>query len=521
MLARRGYTNITVYDRLGPPPPPDSSEFGNPDRSYSLGIGARGQLALERFGVLEGVLRRCVPVRGYHTWEGESMDRKESPEVGTRSHTTMVLQRDRLDSCLLEAIEASPQLRSAITVHHWVECLNMELPTKPADASTARKLTRLTMAPVSDEKWQRIESGAPPVASSSDADASNGLASSAAGGATSQPEPFTVEAEFVVGTEGFNSSLARSLQSDPEAAANRFKVTLIPDRNKIIYKTIPLYPPKEWRSDFGITCMRRDVGLTLTALPSKVEDDWQDGGAGSRTRCGMVGLLLFKPDSPIIAAVNTPEQAKELFQKYFPGLWATGTIRDADLPHFVTRRPSNLPVFSYCGPVLHHQTGRFVLLGDAIHTVKPYYGLGLNSAFEDVSVLATCLDATGDDLAGALPLYSQRRAKEAKTLVTIHHGLDGQLLSFVLPLIADRLTYTAFPKLFHPNTIRMLQMAEYSFTQAAALKWRDRVLQCIMGSTILAVVATVVTHLVKHLLIPLAQAAVATLNRKAMTLGAA
>ena len=32
------------------------------------------------------------------------------------------------------------------------------------------------------------------------------------------------------------------------------------------------------------------------------------------------------------------------------------------------------------------------LLGDAIHSVKPYFGLGVNSAFEDVTVLSQALD---------------------------------------------------------------------------------------------------------------------------------
>ena len=32
------------------------------------------------------------------------------------------------------------------------------------------------------------------------------------------------------------------------------------------------------------------------------------------------------------------------------------------------------------------------MLGDSIHTVKPYFGLGVNSALEDVCVLDACLD---------------------------------------------------------------------------------------------------------------------------------
>ena len=55
--------------------------------------------------------------------------------------------------------------------------------------------------------------------------------------------------------------------------------------------------------------------------------------------------------------------------------------------------PSRLPVFRYAGPKLH-QGDTTVLLGDAVHTVKPYFGLGANSALEDVISLSTALDGS-------------------------------------------------------------------------------------------------------------------------------
>lgn len=60
MLARRGYRNITVLERLKEPPPPASEEWGNPERSYNLGIGARGQTSLAKLGAAERVLSWCA-----------------------------------------------------------------------------------------------------------------------------------------------------------------------------------------------------------------------------------------------------------------------------------------------------------------------------------------------------------------------------------------------------------------------------------------------------------------------------
>jgi hypothetical protein len=46
--------------------------------------------------------------------------------------------------------------------------------------------------------------------------------------------------------------------------------------------------------------------------------------------------------------------------------------------------PSTTTTFSFC-PL--PSASIKVLLGDAVHSVKPYFGLGANSAFEDVTVL--------------------------------------------------------------------------------------------------------------------------------------
>lgn len=60
MLARRGYRDITVLERLAEPPPPASGQWGNPERSYNLGIGGRGQVALAKLGAADKVMSWCA-----------------------------------------------------------------------------------------------------------------------------------------------------------------------------------------------------------------------------------------------------------------------------------------------------------------------------------------------------------------------------------------------------------------------------------------------------------------------------
>ena len=77
-----------------------------------------------------------------------------------------------------------------------------------------------------------------------------------------------------------------------------------------------------------------------------------------------------------------------------------------------------------------------MLLGDSIHTVKPYFGLGANSALEDVTVLEQALNETSS-LSQAVKLYSKNRAPESEALVKISRELDRPGLlgafTFIIP----------------------------------------------------------------------------------------
>ena len=76
-LARRGFHKLRVLDRLPKPPAPEEQVWGDPDRSYNLGLGGRGQRALLRFGAMDVVEKFSKTVVGREDWSSGE------PKVGS------------------------------------------------------------------------------------------------------------------------------------------------------------------------------------------------------------------------------------------------------------------------------------------------------------------------------------------------------------------------------------------------------------------------------------------------------
>ena len=75
MLARRGYTNVKVYDRLEEPSAPDDASVWNDfegGRNYNIGVNGRGQRALADLGVLEKIDSFSAKCIGRLEWSPQS-----------------------------------------------------------------------------------------------------------------------------------------------------------------------------------------------------------------------------------------------------------------------------------------------------------------------------------------------------------------------------------------------------------------------------------------------------------------
>jgi kynurenine 3-monooxygenase len=127
--------------------------------------------------------------------------------------------------------------------------------------------------------------------------------------------------------------------------------------------------------------------------------------------------------------------------------------------------PTGSLVTIRCAPWYHED--KVALVGDAAHAVVPFYGQGMNAAFEDCVVLDECIAAFPSNRARAFADYFQRRKENADALAglavanfiemrdktasktfrarkKLDHFLEAALPGFYLPLYT-MVTFTRMP----------------------------------------------------------------------------
>lgn len=119
---------------------------------------------------------------------------------------------------------------------------------------------------------------------------------------------------------------------------------------------------------------------------------------------GSFTVTLFYPhEGPeSFESLDTPEKVRAFFQEEFPD--ALALIPDLDTEYF--ENPVGGLMTVKCDP--WHYQDHCVLVGDSAHAIVPFYGQGMNAAFEDCSVLDDCLDQ-GEDWEKVFDQYDDLR----------------------------------------------------------------------------------------------------------------
>jgi len=399
-----------------------------------MGISGRGQKALNFIGVLEALKSFAAPVVGRGDWvKGEF---RESIDTHKRV-TTLVTQRDRLQAVLLREVQERYGEQIKVSFGSRLSGLKFvyskaarEPPGYPGSHCRVRATFKETAA-------------------------------------DGQTEKQTWYGDVLLATDGVSSAAREEIAKEAERRLPNgptVKATKFENKNERLYKPILVNFPDNWRRDLNYSGRTKDLNFDALPLPSGE----------------YILLFLFRPDSEEEKALSDKENAKALVRTYFPEV--AKHIDEQTWESLAQKPSSKLPAFSVCGPELHW-TDCACLLGDSCHTVKPYFGLGVNAALEDGLALNEALEETGDDWSRALPRYSAKRAADARALVDMSRGFDEDpstlwgFMNFVFPLILDTYLNRLAPFLFAPNSIRMLQDDRLTFGYVQRRKRLDRLIQ--------------------------------------------
>ena len=312
--------NIHVYERLPvPASSDDAAVWSDTAKFYLIGLGGRGQKALQELDAWEQTERCCTYVLGRKDWApGAGKDEGVERIFGDdRPYKTAVIPRDRLAGVLREVVMESHS--DAVTLHYESELTSVRW---DADGSP---LVRLA-------------------------------------------EQGETRYDFLVGADGAARTLASAMEQEAEenaargpfdllGAARRLRVTRYPDDNRRVYKTIPMSLPalkKKWRADVNYSARTKDGRVVFDALPASPNGDY-------------TAVLLLKADDEFAQPGSDASGLRALLDDCLPQF--SPLISEATVQAVAAKPVSNLPAFRYVGPVLHKGAST-VLLGDAIHTVK-------------------------------------------------------------------------------------------------------------------------------------------------------
>jgi kynurenine 3-monooxygenase len=155
----------------------------------------------------------------------------------------------------------------------------------------------------------------------------------------------------------------------------------------------------------------------------------------------------------------------------------------------------------------HSERGTVAVLGDAAHAIVPFYGQGMNAAFEDVRVLAECLTAKGGDIRAAIDECQRLRKPNADAIaqmalenfVEMRDKVGSR--TFLWKKKFEHAVQGVAPNAF-PSRYEMVSFSTVPYTQALAAGQKfDRLVQALILGGVALVVALVVAALVMAFLI--------------------
>src|SRR5213082_433666 len=226
------------------------------------------------------------------------------------------------------------------------------------------------------------------------------LISSGAEGAVSAADSdrqiIKARADAIVGVDGAFSAVRQSMQK--KISGFEYDESYLAHGYKEL--TIPPAPDGSWRMEKEALHIWPRKSFMMIALPNP------DGS--------FTCTLFWEFEGPrSFATTKTDDEVRRFFEEEFPD---AVPLMPALLEDF-RQNPTGSLVTIRCGPWFYKD--KVALVGDAAHAVVPFYGQGMNAAFEDCVVLDECLEKFPENHERAFREYFSRRKENADALADL------------------------------------------------------------------------------------------------------
>jgi kynurenine 3-monooxygenase len=266
--------------------------------------------------------------------------------------------RAELNTTVIEAAQGYPNVR----VHFNHKCIDVDL-----DSATAHLETSFVAAGLSP--------------------------------ANSENQIISAHGDAVIGVDGAFSAVRQSMQM--QISGFEYDESYLAHGYKEL--TIPPGSEGSWQMEKHALHIWPRKSFMMIALPNP------DGSFTCTLFWEFQGQRSF-------ATTKTDEDVRRFFGEEFPD---AVPLMPTLLEDF-RQNPTGSLVTIRCAPWCYRD--KVCLVGDAAHAVVPFYGQGMNAAFEDCAVLDECLDQFADNRVRAFAEYFSRRKENADALADLALG---------------------------------------------------------------------------------------------------
>ncbi|ODV87726.1 hypothetical protein CANARDRAFT_5040 [[Candida] arabinofermentans NRRL YB-2248] len=177
-------------------------------------------------------------------------------------------------------------------------------------------------------------------------------------------------------------------------------------------------------------------------------------------------------------SLNTREKIQELFINSFPD--AVELIGMEKIVECFMSYPKGSLMQVNCNQ--YHYEDKCIIIGDAAHSMVPFYGQGMNCGFEDVRILLELMDVYHNSRKRAFESYSSDRAEDLKAILKLALDNYNEMSTKVtssLYLLRKKLDYIlgkCVPQYWIPLYTMVSFRSDINYSKAIRTEKRQRMI---------------------------------------------